>query len=90
VKGSDRSRWFEGEKTNPLSTLLRLQEVKKMTDIQQRRYDGIADMLLVALIRSRSTVKEAVYVFGMLEHDYFYNPFDKRLVETVVGKKRKK
>ena len=89
MKGSDRSRWFEGEKTNPLSTLLRSQEVEKMTDVQQRRYDGIADMLLLALRLANATVKEAVYVFGMLEHDYFYNPLDERLVETAVGKKRK-
>ena len=90
MKGSDRSRWFEGEETTPLSTLLRSQEVKKMTDIQQRRYDEIADMLLIALILARATVKEAVYVLGMLEHDFFFNLLDHRLVETVVGKKRKK
>ena len=47
-------------------------------------------MLLLAVILANATVKEAVYVFGMLEHDYFYDLLNHRLVETAVGKKRKK
>ena len=40
-----------------------------MTDIQQMRYDRIADALLIALLPLDVDIYEFRYVVGMLGHD---------------------